>query len=66
MHIYIFISYASKRSDQELFVLYVFGSEPAGTEPNRTEPAPVRFLAGLEPVWQKPNRNRIEPNRSEA
>jgi hypothetical protein len=44
MHIYIFISYASKRSDQNLFVLFFFGSESVRnrTEPNRTEPKPNR------------------------
>jgi hypothetical protein len=65
--IYIYLL-ATHLKDQIKSFLYSMSSVPnrSGTEPNRTEPAPVRFLAGLEPVWQKPNRDRTEPNRIES
>ncbi len=62
MHIYIFISYASSRQSQELFVSFVFW---VGTEKIRNRTEPNRHPVGFNPARTRPGKTRTEtePNR---
>ncbi len=65
MHIYIFINYAFKRSDQESFVLFVFGSESARnrTKSNRTGFGSFSYRFGTGVTKTESKSNRTEPFR---